>query len=278
MFSIASIITMSVCIFMLSIFFSMGVNFRYAVKNIEGDVAITVFFDEKASEKDIKEIGKKIEAKSEVSKIKYVSADQAWKNFVDRYFNGDESAAPKDNPLNKSANYEVYLKDISHQKDVVSYIKGIKGVRTVRQSDKVAKTLSQFNKLLSVVSVVILAILIAIAIFLISNTIRTGITVRREEIAIMKLIGATDYLVRAPFIVEGVIIGLIGAVIPLGVLYFSYGKAITYIISRYRILSDFLSFVSVEDIFKVLLPLGLILGVGIGYIGSRLTCRRHLRV
>ena len=121
-------------------------------------------------------------------------------------------------------------------------------------------------------------ILIAVAVFLISNTIRTGISVRREEIAIMKLIGATDYFVRAPFIVEGVLIGLIGSVIPLILLYFVYSNVVSYVAEKFVFLSSMLNFLPVGQVFKVLVPVALLLGVGIGFLGSRVTTKRHLNV
>ena len=103
------------------------------------------------------------------------------------------------------------------QQTLVNYIKGLEGVRKVNQSQDVANTLTDLNKLISYVSGGIILILLCVAIFLISNTVTTGIAVRREEIAIMKLIGATDFLVRSPFVVEGILIGLIGSAIPLGI-------------------------------------------------------------
>ena len=142
----------------------------------------------------------------------------------------------------------------------------------------VANTLTDFNRLVSIVSAVIIVILICVAVFLISNTVRTGIAVRREEIGIMKMIGATDFFVHAPFIVEGILIGLIGAVIPLCILYAMYGKIITYVASRFGFLNNLLTFLPVQTVFEVLVPVGLILGVGIGYIGSKATVHKHINV
>ena len=142
----------------------------------------------------------------------------------------------------------------------------------------VANTLSDFNKLIGYVSAAIIIILLMVAVFLISNTITVGIGVRREEIEIMKLIGATDYFVRAPFIVEGIFIGMIGSVIPLVILYLMYGKVIGYIIERFVFLNNVLKFLPVQTVFKTLVPVALILGVGIGFLGSRITIRKHLSV
>ena len=142
----------------------------------------------------------------------------------------------------------------------------------------VAKTLEKVNKLIIYVSAAIIGILLAVSIFLISNTVAMGITVRREEIAIMKYIGAKDFFVRAPFIIEGMIIGLIGALIPLILLYFMYNKAIQYILEKFSILNHILDFLPVNYVYTYLLPIGLILGMGIGLVGSTFTIRKHLKV
>lgn len=152
------------------------------------------------------------------------------------------------------------------------------GIREVKQSAVVANTLTDFNKLIGYVSAGIIIILLGVAVFLISNTITVGISVRREEIGIMKLIGATDYFVRAPFVVEGIVIGLIGAAIPLGILYVLYGRIIDYIGEKFSFISNMMKFLPVDEVFHTLVPVALILGVGIGFIGSRITIRKHLKV
>ena len=194
---------------MFGIFYILVFNVNAMVQDAEESVAITVFFDEGLSEDKIKDIGKDIEKRSEVREIVFVSAEEAWESFKEVYFEGNEEYAEgfSENPLANSANYEIYLKDISKQSTLVKYLESIKGVRDVKQSQSVAETLTEFNKILSVVSGGIIMILLCVAVFLINNTITVGIAVRKEEIAIMKLIGATDYLVRSPFIVEGVVIG-----------------------------------------------------------------------
>ena len=184
----------------------------------------------------------------------------------------------QENPLSDKANYEIYMEDISQQSSLVSYLEGLDHVSRVRQSEMVANTLTDFNRLVSIVSAVIILILICVAVFLISNTVRTGIAVRKEEIGIMKVIGATDYFVRAPFIVEGILIGLIGAAIPLIILHAMYGRIIEYVANRFGFLNNLLTFLPVDTVFQILLPVGLILGVGIGYIGSRVTVRKHINV
>lgn len=280
MFSLASIATMSACIFMFGLFFSIIINFQSMVKKAEEGVTITVFFDEGLEQDKIEEIGKKLEKRKEVSDIKYTTGEEAWNEFSDKYFEGDKEAAEgfADNPLINSDNYEVFMKDVSDQQKLVKYAEGLEGVRKVNKSDSVAKTLSGANKLILYVSAAIIIILLAVSVFLISNTVAMGISVRREEIAIMKYIGAKDSFVRMPFVIEGVLIGIAGAIIPLTALFFLYEKAVSYIMVKFQMLGNLLEFLPVMDVYKTLLPVGIALGIGIGFAGSFFTIHKHLRV
>lgn len=281
MFSIASIATMAACIFLFGLFYSIVINFNYIVEKAEEGVAITVFFEEDATQSQKDKIGDELKTADGVLEVNYISADEAWDKFKGDYFgeSGDLAEGFKsDNPLANSDNYEVYMEDVSKQKDVVAFAEGLEGVRKVNKSDVVAKTLTSVNKLVGYVSAAIIAILLAVSIFLISNTVTMGITVRREEIAIMKYIGAKDGFVRAPFVIEGLIIGAVGAVIPLVMLYFMYDKAISYIMTRFSLLNNIVDFLPVATVYKTLLPVGIVLGVGIGFLGSFFTIRKHLKV
>jgi len=281
LFSLASIATMTACIFLFGLFFIIVTNFQSMVKEAEAGVAVTVLFDEGITQERIDEIGDLIRARVEVSRIEYTSPEEAWESFRDIYFDGNEEVAESfanDNPLANSASYSIYMNDISMQKTLVTYLGSVEGIRQINQSETVANTLSDFNKLIGYISAGIILILLGVAIFLISNTIMVGISVRKEEIAIMKLIGATDYIVRAPFVVEGVVIGLIGAMIPLGILYVLYGEIVVYVAENFSFIGGMLRFLSAEEVFNALIPVGMALGVGIGYIGSHITTRKHLRV
>lgn len=281
MFSLASIATMSACIFLFGLFYTIVMNFQNIVKEAEEGVAVTVFFDEGVEQEKIDYIGQEIDKRVEVLNKKFVSAEEAWESFQKEYFKGNEEMAQgfvNDNPLANSAHYEIYMNDISMQKSLVTYLQSLDGVREVKSSDVAANTMSDFNRLLGYISAGIILILLCVAIFLISNTVTVGIAVRREEIAIMKLIGATDYFVRAPFIVEGILIGLIGSALPLGVLYLMYRNIIVYIAEKFRWLNGIMNFLPADSVFATLVPVGLLLGVGIGFMGSRITIRKHLKV
>ena len=281
MFSLASIATMTACIFLFGLFYAIVTNFQAMVKDVEAGVAVTVFFDKDISDQRIEEIGELIGERVEVSHYEFISADEAWENYKEIYFDGNEEAAASfagDNPLANSASYSIYMNDVSMQGTLVTYLKSIDGIREVKQSEMVANTLTDFNSMIGYISAGIILILLGVAIFLISNTITVGISVRREEIGMMKLIGATDYFVRAPFVVEGIVIGAIGAVIPLGILYVLYQKIVEYIGDKFNFISNMMKFLSVNEVFHTLVPVALVLGVGIGFIGSRITIRKHLKV
>lgn len=280
MFSIASVLTMSACIFLFGIFYSIVNNVNDIAHKLEEEVPITVFFEEGTSKKQIKSVANKIKERPEVSDMQYESADEAWENFREIYFDGADAADGfrDDNPLVNSSNLRVYVNDISKQGELVNFVEGLKHVREVRQSKEAANTLGSVNRLVSIVSMVVIAVLLVISVFLISNTVSVGISVRKEEIGIMKYIGATDAFVRAPFVLEGMTLGIIGAAIPLVALYFGYSSAIKYIFTKFNMLSGMVEFIPVGQIYRTLLPIGLALGIGIGLIGSFLTTRKHLRV
>ena len=276
-FSLASIATIASCLLLFGIFYSVVANFQNIVKNAEAGVAVTVFFDEGLSDEEKQHIGELIMDRKEVDRINFVSADEAWNSFKDEYL-GEYADGFTENPLEDSENYEIYMKDISLQSSLVTYLKTIPGVRQVNSSQQTADALTGANRLISYISIGIIGILLAVSIFLISNTVMIGISVRKEEIGIMKYIGATDFFVRAPFVVEGLIIGVIGAAIPLGIIYFIYIKAMNIILERFTEIGSILQFLPVETIFKTLTPVSLGIGAGIGLVGSFVTVRKHLRV
>lgn len=296
MFSLASVATMSACIFLFGLFFSILVNFQYIIRTAEEGVAITVFFEEDATDEQKEEIGQQLAEHEGVADVNYVSADEAWEEFQKEYFGDNPELAEgfkDDNPLASSDNYEVYMETVENddqslvarsrslsetQNELVEFAQGLDGVREVNKSDVVANTLSSVNVLVAIVSIAIIVILFGVSIFLISNTVTMGITVRKEEIAIMKYIGAKDFVVRSPFVIEGLIIGIFGAAIPLTLLYFLYDRAVQYIMTKFSILQNIIDFLPVGTVYQILLPVGLIMGIGIGFLGSFFTVRKHLKV
>ncbi len=276
-YTLASIATISSCLFLFGIFFSVVLNFEHMVKSAEKDVSVTVFFKDGVTEDQINQLKIAVEERPEVSKVKYVSADEAWKEFSKDYL-GDYADGFTENPLEGSENLEIYLNDVSKQADLVSYLEGIDGVREVNRSELTANTLSGANSLIGYISMAIIAILFVVSLFLISNTVASGIISHKDEITIMKYIGATDFFVQAPYVFEGIIIGFIGSIIPLVLIWYLYHKVIALVNGKFAILSSLLSFLPLKVVFHDLVPISVALGVGIGFLGSMFTIRKHLHV
>ncbi len=278
MFSLATMATISACLFLFGLFFCIVMNVQYSVKAAQSGVAVTIFFNEDVSDARIVQIGEQIQSRAEVSKVVFVSSDEAWETFKVDYLGEFADGFEGDNPLAGSENYEIYMNDVSKQTQLVSYLETIPEIREINRSDVVADILTNINSLISYLSLAIIVILFAVSLFLISNTVATGISVRREEISIMRLIGAKDFVVRAPFVIEGIVLGLIGSLFPLAAIYYLYTEVMVYAVEKFAVLSDILVFMSVRELFNTLVPVSLILGVGIGFVGSFFTVRKHLKV
>lgn len=282
LFSLASVGTMIACLFLFGIFYSIILNMENEIQDIQKTLTVSVFFDEESTSEQISQIGNEIKKLENIATINYISAEVAWKGYVEEVYNGDtdyvNSVFGEDNPLENSSSYELTLNDITRQEITVKQLEDIPGVRKVNSSDGTAKSLSAISNLVAYVSAGIILILLFVSLFLISNTITIGIAVRKEEIAIMKLIGAKDMFVRAPFLVEGVMIGLVGSLIPLIIIYFVYNSMTQYLAEHLSLVANMVEFLPVGEVFIGLAPITMLLGIGVGFIGSFITTFRHLRV
>ncbi len=281
MYTLASVGTVAACLFVFGLLYFVLSNFQNIIRTAESSVGISVFFDEKISEAEIQSIGDTLSKREEVEHIEYVSSEEAWNRFKEENFSANPELAEsfgEENPLEDSASYEVYLVKSERQTTLVEYLKTVKGIRTVKKSDEIAAGFSGANKLVGGVSLVLIVVLLLVSVFLIHSTIAMGISVRKKEIAIMRLMGASDLFIRAPFIVEGIVIGLTGSLLPLVILSVSYGRLLTYIRGHFSLFTQGLDFLSTKEVFAVLVPISLLLGVGIGFVGSFLTVRKHLSI
>lgn len=292
-YSLASVATIAACLFLFGLFYSVVMNFRSIVLKAEEGVSVTVFFHNEKdacdshgkgqipSDARIEEIGQSIANRTEVSEVVFTSDEEAWENYRRENWGENYEAYSKgflENPLEGDDSYEIFISDVSMQSALVTWLESLPEVRKVNHSALTADTLSGANLLIAYVSVGIIVILLAVAIFLISNTVAIGISVRSEEINIMKYVGATDFFVRSPFVLEGMLIGLLGAALPLWLIYGIYNYTLNYIAERFSILTKFLAFLPTEEVFGVLTPVSLLVGVGIGFLGSIVTVRKHLHV
>ncbi|MDF2820844.1 MAG: cell division transport system permease protein [Clostridiales bacterium] len=280
LFSIASISTMAACLFIFSIFFIVMINFQSSIDKMQTALGVTTLFEEDMKEEDILKLKNEIEKRAEVESVIYVTAAQAWENYKAGYSEEGRELLEMfgdDNPLANSASFEIHLKDVAMQDAFVEYLESVQGTRNVRASAAAANMIMNTGLLISYISLGVTIVLLCVAIFLIGNTVTVGITVRKDEIKIMKLIGATDFFVKAPFIFEGILLGVIGAIIPLTLTFYAYKEVVTYLSKSFDDLNKVLAFVPPITVLKSLIPVSLILGIGIGFIGSYLTVRKHIR-
>ncbi|MDE7327145.1 MAG: ABC transporter permease [Lachnospiraceae bacterium] len=279
MFSLASIGTMAACLFLFGIFYFLLQNLQYAIRGAETNVGVTVFFEEGTDTARIAQIREEIERRSEVAYVNYISAEEAWKRYQETSLSEEQvKSFGEDNPLENSASLEVHTSDVSAQDALVRYIGSIPQVRLVNDSKELADMLSGINRAVSIITTVIIAILAAVAVFLISTTISTGVSIRAQEISIMKLIGATDFFIEAPFFVEGILLGAIGAAIPLVLLNVIYRRISGYITERLvSVLGQGTMLIDSGQVFATLVPLSLAIGIGIGALGTWVTLKKQLK-
>lgn len=278
MYSLASIGTITASLFLFGILFFLVVNFQSVVKSAETSVGITIFFDEGISQAKIDAIGDELARREEVKSIEFVSGEETWQKYKEEYLSEElVESFGDDNPLEDSDSYTIYLHDVASQSSLVEFAENLEGVRKVNYSESIANTFSNVNSIIAIISVAIIVILISVSIFLINSSVTMGVAARKEEISIMKLLGATSGFISGPFVIEGILIGIIGSVIPLFILYLVYGNLLNYISSKYTSIFNVLTFVNSEDIFRILLPIILIIGIGIGFFGSFITVRRQIR-
>jgi len=288
LFSSASAATIAACIFLFCLFYSIVMNVQHIAWQAETTIGITVFFREDATMEEKEAFRKAVEENGGVKEIIYTSADEAWAKFKEDYFGDREAelaeAFADDNPLAQSDSYEIFLDNIEDQEAEVAFIRTFDIVREVNYANTVVSALRSMNRVISAVSLAIIAILFAISVFLISNTITLAAHFRKRENEIMKLIGATNAMIRAPFVVEGTVLGLIGAAIPLILIRLIYSRAEAYVAEKISAsgslsaLSGVAELLPLREVYPTMLAAGLILGAGMGMVVSFVTIRRHLKV
>ena len=255
-FSLVAIGTIAICLFLLGLFYALLSNFQHMMYNVESNVGLTVFFDSGIEPEEIDSLGEQIRKLDGVETVDYISPTEAWKKFQKEMYQGKENLEDTfgdENPLQDSASFEITLTRVSKQAKVSKEIKEMKGIRKVNGSSTVAKSLSSANMLVAYVSATIIGLLLLVSVFLINNAVATGIRVRKDEISIIKMIGATDGFIRAPFLVEGLVIGLIGAIIPIIVLWVLYERVIQFVLEHFSALSQWLTFVAPSKEFATCL-------------------------
>lgn len=279
--TVVSVGTIAACLLMISIFYIVSVNVENMIDSIQNNVGIEVFFEAGMSEEQILEIKGIVELRTEVYETFYTSADEAWQTFKVDYFEGHENLLggfEEDNPLADSASLRIYLADITKQGELVDFVNSLQGIRYIQEDRMITDIIESISEMIQYVSIVLIAVLVIISVFLISNTIRIGIEIRKKEINIMKYIGATDGFIRGPYLVEGALIGILGSLPPLVAVYYLYDEMVLRVSGQFSILNDYLQFIPVMDVLKLLVPVSAGAGIAIGIFGSLITITKHLKV
>lgn len=274
----ASVMIMCATMLIFGLFFVIGENINSMVKDIETQQGMRVFI-QNVDSKTEKEIGDKIRAINGVNTATFVSKEDAL-NEVKATFKNKQALVSgytvEDSPF--PASYIVTLTDLNMSKQVQAEINKLDNIRDITVKDDTIETLVNIANVIRIVSGVILILLIFISVFIIANTIKLTVHARRKEISIMKYVGATNAFIRAPFIVEGVVIGVVSGTISIIVLGLSYNYFGQKIIEKINAANMTVSLLSFADMFTLVIAVYLILGIGIGVIGSIISMKKYLKV
>lgn len=238
---------------------------------------IQVFLEDDIKEKNIDTIGNKIKSSDGVKDVKFLTKDEAMKDMKEDW--GEEGGLLEgledENPLPNS--YIIQLKDIEYADAVVENIKGMKGIEEVKYYRDIIENLLSTANYIRITGVIIIIILMAVSVFIISNTIKITVTARKREVNIMKYVGATNGYIRGPFIIEGILLGLIGAILSILIVNYGYDYLFKVINEKlYVIFTVYL--VAPHALLKDISIMFIAIGVGIGTLGSLVSLKRFLNV
>ena len=273
----ASIIIMCATMFIFGLFFVIGENVNSVITQIESQQGIQIFIKDDATDADIETLGNQIRAINGVNRVTFVSKEDALNSMKTTL--GDESLFEgwdEENPF--PASYFVTLTDLSLNDEVQSQINKLDNVDQIESENTTINRLQSLANGVQITTVIILVLLIIISIFIISYTIKLTVHARRREISIMKYVGATNSFIRGPFIVEGIIIGVISAIITLVILGLAYNGVMGKIGDSILIQEMGFGLLSFSEMFYLVLTVYLVLGVGIGVLGSTISMRKYLKV
>ena len=273
----ASLAIMCATMLIFGIFFMIIENINSAVKTIELQQGMQVFIQKDASDEQISQIGEQIKAINGVNTIKFISKEDALN------YNREKLGNPalfvgydEENPF--KASYLVTLTDLKLSSEVQENIYKLDNIASITSQDNTINNLVKIANGIKIVSIVVLSLLVIISIFIIANTIKLTVHARRKEISIMKYVGATDSFIRWPFIIEGIIIGIIAAIISLAILGLAYNLIISKLGNSAVLAKIGMSLLSFANISTLLVIVYLVLGIGIGALGSTISMRKYLKV
>ena len=274
--ALASAGTIVLCLLILGMSYAIGMNIDSLLKQVENKFGITCYVNEDVNEDQIQQIKQQIEGISSVKEVKYISKEEALKTFSEE---SDDTSIfedfKEDNPL--PASFEITVYDITEQEAVVVALKQLKGIETQYLKQETQMFIN-LNKTIDYICVGIIICLIIVGLLLMSNTIKLTVYVRRKEINIMKYIGATDWFIRLPFLIEGMTIGLISALIAITAIACSYDFLNKKIALQLMNSLEGISLVATATVMNGMIPICLGLGIFIGLVGSAFAIRKHLQV
>lgn len=268
---------MCVTMLMFGAFFAIGKNITNMLENIEGAQAIQVFLQNDTTEEEVVELKNKILAINGVASAERKTKQDAY-NEVKETLLEDPTLIEGMEPDFMDDSYVITLTDLDLNDSVQEQLKQLPHFKKITSSNKTINTLSSIGKGIRIVTGVILVILILISVFIIANTIKLTVHARRKEISIMKYVGATNGFIRAPFMVEGIIIGLTSSVISLGLVGAIYNWCAIRMAASATMQQIGFNMLQFKDLFKGILIVYIILGVGIGIVGSRISMKKYLEV
>ena len=270
--------TMCVIMIFFGVCFILVGNFNHFIEQVESEQGIQAFIENDATDQEVTEIGNQIKDLQGVNTVEFVSKEEALQQMKDRL--GEKSYLLDGYEENNvfPASYVVKLTDLTQTSNVKSQIEGMNNIKKVTSSDETIAALVNVANGIKIGSYIIIAALVFISIFIISNIIKLTVYARRKEISIMKYVGATNSFIRWPFIVEGVIIGLVSGAISLVIIASIY-LLVEQNIGFIGFLSNLgLTLLEFSEMFNLILIVYLVLGVGIGVLGSTLSMRKYLKV
>ena len=277
--TVASIVAVAACISIMSFSYCVVSNLQYMLEQMEDSIGISVFLQGEMSSEEIETMKTEIQQIEHVTNVTYVSPADSLESLKEQWGADEDIFIGLDdtnNPLSHS--FQIELDEIESQNPVLKDLESIEGIENVQYGQSLSEVLISISKVFQVSGILVMLILGVISVMIIINTIRISVVNRRVEINIMKYVGATDWFIRWPFILEGVMIGLVGAIVPALLGLPIYGKAISVFYNYVPFVENFIHFRQTGDVFAFLIPAALLFGVLLGVIGSVTSIRKHLQV
>ena len=268
---------MCATMFIFGLFFAISQNINNMVAEVEDAQAIRVFALNEATQDEIDTLGKQISEIEGVNTITPKTSQDAYNEMREGLGDKQEVMDSMD-PTKFSASFIVTLTDLDLNESVQESIQKLDNVKRITSSNQTISTLSKVGKWIKILTGALLGILIVISIFIISNTIKLTVHARRKEISIMKYVGATNSFIRTPFMIEGVIIGLVSSILSLGIIGVLYNAVVSKLMASDTIQTIGVSILSFNNLFTEIVVVYLILGIGIGILGSSISMRKYLEV